>query len=71
MNKSLSLVRTYEGKQADATAKFQADAAVLSADGYVPTSQNWIPGQRGCRSVSRVLQPGCRAVGAAEGFGFG
>lgn len=50
MNKPLSLVRTYEGKQADATAQFQSDAAILSADGYVPTSQNWIPGQRGCGS---------------------
>ena len=42
-----TIVRMYKGKQADANAAFQQDAAALAGQGYVPTSQSWAPGQWG------------------------
>ena len=43
-------VKTYKGKQADAAAAFQVDAANMAAQGYLPTSQSWAPGSYGCGS---------------------
>jgi hypothetical protein len=43
------LVRVYEAnQQADAVTKFEADAARLARDGYVPVAQSWAQGQWGC-----------------------
>lgn len=42
------IVKTYRGSQNSAARKFQADAAKLAADGYVPTSQSWAAGSYGC-----------------------
>jgi len=39
------LVRSYKGTQSESANLFEADAAVLAADGYFPVSQNWAPGQ--------------------------
>jgi len=38
------LIRAYKGKLAEATAAFQAESATLATEGYVPASQNWVPG---------------------------
>jgi Uncharacterised protein family UPF0547 len=45
-----SIVRIYKGNQERATAAFQSDAAALSSQGYVPSSQVWVPGTYGCGS---------------------
>jgi hypothetical protein len=50
MTNPQSLVRVYKGSQKEATEQFQADAAILSTQGYSVTSQNWIAGSRGCGS---------------------
>ena len=49
------IVMTYKGSQEAATAAFQADAAKLAAQGYVPTSQSWAPGAYGCGSFLVAL----------------
>jgi uncharacterized protein UPF0547 len=38
------IVKTYKGRQAQATALFEADSAEMAAKGYFPTSQSWAPG---------------------------
>ena len=38
-----TFVREYRGNQNDAYAEFQGDATELSADGWVPASQEWVP----------------------------
>ncbi len=44
-----TIVRSYRGRQqADAVRFYEADAARLAQEGYVPTSQSWAPGQWGC-----------------------
>ncbi len=50
-----SLVKTYKGSQQGAMAAFQADAAKMAAQGYVPTSQVWAPGSYGCGSFILAL----------------
>lgn len=42
------IVKTYKGNQAKATAAFQADAAKMAKQGYVPISQDWAQGSYGC-----------------------
>ena len=49
------IVKTYKGSQARATELFQADAAKMSAQGYVPTSQSWAAGTYGCGSFLIAL----------------
>jgi hypothetical protein len=39
------IVQTYTGSQAEATMRFQADAARMAAQGYFPVFQSWAPGQ--------------------------
>lgn len=42
-----TIVRIYEGQQqADAVALFEADAADLGSDGFLPIAQSWAAGQR-------------------------
>jgi hypothetical protein len=48
-------VKTYTGKEAEATMNFQADAAVMVAQGYSPVFQSWAPGQWQSRSFIIVL----------------
>ena len=48
-------VKTYTGKEAEATMNFQADAAVMAAQGYSPVFQSWAPGQWQSRSFIIVL----------------
>ena len=48
-------VKTYIGKEAEATMHFQADAAVMAAQGYSPVFQSWAPGQWQSRSFITVL----------------
>lgn len=40
--------RSYRGNLAKATAKYQADAALMARSGWVPTSQVYAPGSWGC-----------------------
>jgi Uncharacterised protein family UPF0547 len=51
----LVIVKTYKGNQARAIELFQADAAKMAAQGYVPTSQSWAPGAYGCGSFLLAL----------------
>jgi hypothetical protein len=39
------LIKTYTGKQGEATALFQADSIEMAAKGYFPTWQSWAPGE--------------------------
>jgi len=39
------IVQTYTGSQAEATRRFQADAAQMAAQAYFPGFQSWAPGQ--------------------------
>lgn len=41
------ITKTYKGRQAQATAAFQADSVKMAAHGYYPTSQSWAPGEYG------------------------
>jgi hypothetical protein len=43
-----TIVKTYRGKQQEATAEFQADARKMAAMGYVPANQTWAAGSYGC-----------------------
>ena len=40
------ILKAYEGKQGEATARLQADSIEMAAEGYFPTWQNWAPGER-------------------------
>ena len=39
------LVKTYTGKQGEATALFQADCIEMATQAYFPTWQSWTPGE--------------------------
>ena len=39
------IVQTYTGSQAEATRRFQANAAQMAAQAYFPVFQSWAPGQ--------------------------
>ena len=54
MNEQI-VVKTYKGRHAQATAAFQADAAIMAAQGYVPLSQSWAEGAYGCGSFLVAL----------------
>ena len=41
------MVRAYQGKQADAIALFQQDAAHMAQGGYYPVAQSYAPGSWG------------------------
>lgn len=49
------IVKTYIGKEAEATISFQADASLMAAQGYFPVFQSWAPGQWQSRSFIKVL----------------
>ena len=49
------IAKTYKGKEAEATINFQADAAVMGAQGYFPVFQSWEPGQWQSRTFITVL----------------
>jgi hypothetical protein len=49
------VAKTYTGKEAEATINFQADAAVMAAQGYSPVFQSWAPGQWQSRTFITVL----------------
>lgn len=49
------IVKTYTGREAEATMNFQADASLMAAQGYSPVFQSWAPGQRQSRSFIAVL----------------
>jgi hypothetical protein len=36
------IVKTYTGREAEATMSFQADTALMAAQGYFPVFQSWI-----------------------------
>lgn len=44
------IVKTYKGNEQEAMKAFQADAAVLANQGYLPTVQTWAAGSWGCGS---------------------
>jgi hypothetical protein len=39
------VIKTYKGKESEATQDFQYDAIEMAERGYFPTSQSWAPGQ--------------------------
>ena len=39
-------IKQYEGKQEVALAQYQADTNLMTAQGYFPVSQNWVPSKR-------------------------
>ena len=41
----LSIIKRYEGSQAEATMRFQSDAIEMGARSYFPTVKTWVPGQ--------------------------
>src|SRR5437868_15233971 len=49
------IVKTYTGKEAEATTSFQADVASMAAQGYSPVFQSWAPGKWPSRSFIIVL----------------
>lgn len=49
------IVKTYRGNQTRATELFHQDAALMAAQGYVPTSQTWAPGEYGCGAFLLAL----------------
>lgn len=49
------IVKTYIGREAEATISFQAEAASMAAQGYSPMFQSWTPGQWQSRSFIIVL----------------
>ena len=49
------IVKTYTGKEAEATISFQADAASMAAQGYSPVFQSWAPGKWPSRSFIIAL----------------
>ena len=49
------IAKTYIGREAEATINFQADAALMAAQGYSPVFQSWAPGQWQSRSFITVL----------------
>jgi hypothetical protein len=49
------VAKTYTGTEAEATINFQADAAVMAAQGYSPVFQSWTPGQWQSRTFITVL----------------
>ena len=49
------IVKTYIGREAETTMNFQADAAVMAAQGYSPVFQSWAPGQWQSRTFIAVL----------------
>jgi hypothetical protein len=49
------IVKTYTGREAEATMSFQADAALMAAQGYSPVFQSWAPGQWQSRAFIAAL----------------
>jgi len=49
------IVRTYTGREAEATKKFQAESSIMAAQGYSPVFQSWTPGRWQTRSLIAVL----------------
>jgi len=49
------IAKTYIGREAEATINFQADAALMAAQGYSPVFQSWAPGQWQPRTFITVL----------------
>ena len=41
----LSIIKRYEGSQAEATMRFQSDAIEMAANSFFPTVKTWVPGQ--------------------------
>lgn len=50
-----TIIKTYHGRERDATERFQEDAATMAAQGYQPISQNYAPGSYGCMSFILAL----------------
>ena len=48
-------VKTYTGREAEATMSFQADAALMAAQDYFPVFQSWVPGQWQPKAFITVL----------------
>jgi uncharacterized protein UPF0547 len=42
----LSIIKRYEGTQAEVTTRFRSDANQMRARSYFPTVKTWIPGRR-------------------------
>ncbi len=53
--KHSAIVKTYKGSQSEATTAFEKDAVKMAAQGYIPTSQTWAPGEYGCGSFVAAL----------------
>lgn len=43
-----TVVKTYKGRQNEATREYQEDAEKMARKGYKPTNQVWAPGSYGC-----------------------
>ena len=50
-----TIVKTYKGRQQEATEAYQADASKMAQQGYSPTSQVWTAGSYGCGSFIVAL----------------
>src|SRR6476660_5045643 len=49
------ITKTYIGREAEAMMSFQAEAALMAAQGYSPVFQSWTPGQWQSRSFITVF----------------
>ena len=59
------LVKTYTGKQGEATALFQADCIEMATQAYFPTWQTWTPGEG---QEKRTFLPFCSYPYLASAF---
>ena len=42
------VVKNYKGSETGATEIYKRDSKLMAQKGYLPTSQNWVPGSYGC-----------------------
>lgn len=50
-----TMIKTYRGREQEATEQFRRDAEVMAAQGYHPVSQTYAPGSYGCMSFLVAL----------------
>jgi len=61
--KQKTVVKTYTGKQTEATKLYEEDAVRMSEDGYFPVSQSYHPGTWGCGAFIIAVLAGFLIIG--------